>query len=286
MLVTLAEILKKADKGNYAVVAPDYTTLHSVRYQLEVAEKYKAPLILSYTKHIKALCPTKSWDKWTRIILDECEQYNIDVCLHLDHGTTVEECNEAVDSGFTGIMMDASAKSFEENVDLTSKVVEYAHKHGVSVEAEIGHVGTAIEGTYMMKDEARAHLTQPEEAKKFVDQTKTDCLAVAIGTVHGEYKGEPHIDFELLEMIDKLVSVPLVIHGGSGTGDDNIRKAVSLGIRKINVFHDWIQPSQLKTAEIIAQTPKALGKIADSTRDIIYDVLGHWFEITSSTNKG
>jgi ketose-bisphosphate aldolase len=286
MLVTLAEILKKADKGNYAVVAPDYTTLHSVRYQLEVAEKYKAPLILSYTKHIKALCPTKSWDKWTRIILDECEQYNIDVCLHLDHGTTVEECNEAVDSGFTGIMMDASAKSFEENVDLTSKVVEYAHKHGVSVEAEIGHVGTAIEGTYMMKDEARAHLTQPEEAKKFVDQTKTDCLAVAIGTVHGEYKGEPHIDFELLEMIDKLVSVPLVIHGGSGTGDDNIRKAVSLGIRKINVFHDWIQPSQLKTAEIIAQTPKALGKIADSTRDIIYDVLGHWFEITSSANKG
>jgi ketose-bisphosphate aldolase len=286
MLVTLAEILKKADKGNYAVVAPDYTTLHSVRYQLEVAEKYKAPLILSYTKHIKALCPTKSWDKWTRIILDECEQYNIDVCLHLDHGTTVEECNEAVDSGFTGIMMDASAKSFEENVDLTSKVVEYAHKHGVSVEAEIGHVGTAIEGTYMMKDEARAHLTQPEEAKKFVDQTKTDCLAVAIGTVHGEYKGEPHIDFELLEMIDKLVSVPLVIHGGSGTGDDNIRKAVSFGIRKINVFHDWIQPSQMKTAEIIAQTPKALGKIADSTRDIIYDVLGHWFEITSSTNKG
>jgi fructose-bisphosphate aldolase class II len=182
--------------------------------------------------------------------------------------------------------MDASAKSFEENVDLTSKVVEYAHKHGVSVEAEIGHVGTAVEGTYMMKDEARAHLTQPEEAKKFVDQTKTDCLAVAIGTVHGEYKGEPHIDFELLEMIDKLVSVPLVIHGGSGTGDDNIRKAVSLGIRKINVFHDWIQPSQLKTAEIIAQTPKALGKIADSTRDIIYDVLGHWFEITSSGNKG
>ena len=286
MLVTLADILKKADKGNYAVVAPDYTTLHSVRYQLEVAEKFKAPLILSYTKHIKSLCPTKSWDKWTRIILDECEQYNVDVCLHLDHGTTVEECKEAVDSGFTGIMMDASSLSFAENVDLTSQVVEYSHKHGVSVEAEIGHVGTAVEGTYMMKDDARAHLTQPEEAKKFVELTKTDCLAVAIGTVHGEYKGEPHIDFELLEMIDKLVSVPLVIHGGSGTGDDNIRKAVSLGIRKINVFHDWIQPSQLKTAEIIAQTPKALGKIADATRDIIYDVLGHWFDITSSGNKG
>ena len=286
MLVTLADILKKADKGNYAVVAPDYTTMSSIRFQLEVAEKYKAPLILSYTKHIKPLCPTKSWDKWTRIILDECGQYNVDVCLHLDHGTTVEECKEAVDSGFTGIMMDASSLSFAENVDLTSQVVEYSHKHGVSVEAEIGHVGTAVEDSYIMKDNARAHLTQPEEAKKFVDLTKTDCLAIAIGTVHGEYKGEPHIDFELLEMIDKLVSVPLVIHGGSGTGDDNIRKAVSLGIRKINVFTDWIVPAQKKAAEIIAQNPRALGKIEDSTRDIIYDVLGHWFDITASGNKG
>jgi len=286
MLVTLADILKKADAGNYAVVAPDYTTMYSVRYQLEVAENYKAPVILSYTKHMRALSPTKSFEKWARIILDECNEYDIDACLHLDHGTTVEECKEAVDAGFTGIMMDASSKSFEENVDLTSQVVEYSHKHGVSVEAEIGHVGTAVEGSYLMKDDARAHLTQPEEAKKFVDQTKTDCLAVAIGTVHGEYKGEPHLDFEVLEMIDKLVSVPLVIHGGSGTGDDNIRKAVSLGIRKINVFHDWITPAQAKTAEIIATSPKALGKIADSTRDIIYDVLGHWFEITSSVNKG
>jgi ketose-bisphosphate aldolase len=286
MLVTLADILKKADKGNYAVVAPDYTSMTSIRYQLEVAEKYKAPIMLSYTKHMKALCPTKSWDKWIKLIREESELYNIDVCLHLDHGTTVEECKEAVDSGFTGIMMDASSLSFAENVDLTSQVVEYSHKHGVSVEAEIGHVGTAVEDSYIMKDNARAHLTQPEEAKKFVDQTKTDSLAIAIGTVHGEYKGEPHLDFELLEMIDKLVSVPLVIHGGSGTGDDNIRKAVSMGIRKINVFTDWIVPAQKKTAEIIAQNPRALGKIEDATRDIIYDVMGHWFNLTSSGNKG
>ena len=173
-------------------------------------------------------------------------------------------------------MMDASAKSFEENVDLTSQVVEYSHKHGVSVEAEIGHVGTAVEGSYLMKDDARAHLTQPEEAKKFVELTKTDCLAVAIGTVHGEYKGEPHLDFEVLEMIDKLVSVPLVIHGGSGTGDDNIRKAVSLGIRKINVFHDWITPAQAKTAETSPPRPKRLARslTRPATSFMMFSVIG------------
>lgn len=286
MLVTLAEILKKADEGNYAVVAPDYTTMYSIRYQLEVAEKYKAPVILSYTKHIRSLCPTKSFENWIKLIRDEADQYSVDVCLHLDHGTSVEECKEAIDAGFTGIMMDASSESFEKNVELTSKVVELSHAAGVSVEAEIGHVGTALEGSYIMEDKGGSHLTQPDQAQKFVELTGTDCLAVAIGTVHGEYKGEPHIDFDRLAAIDKAVSVPLVIHGGSGTGDENIKKAVSLGIRKINVFHDWIYPSQMKTAEIIGQSPKAIGKIADSMQDIIYDVLGHWFEISSSVNKG
>jgi len=286
MLVTLADILKKADAGKYAVVAPDYTSMYSIRYQLEVAEKYKAPVILSYTKHMRSLCPTKSFEKWIKIIRDECEQYDIDVCLHLDHGTSVEECKEAIDAGFTGIMMDASSKSFDENVELTRKVVELSHAAGVSVEAEIGHVGTAAKGSYIMKDDAKAHLTQPEQAKKFVELTGTDSLAVSIGTVHGEYKGKPEIDFERLAEIDKIISVPLVIHGGSGTGDENIKKAVSLGIRKINVFSDWIRPSQMKTAELIAKSPKAVGKIADSMQDIIYDVLGHWFEISNSVNQG
>jgi ketose-bisphosphate aldolase len=286
MLVTLSEILKKADAGNYAVVAPDYTTMYSIRYQLEVAEKYKAPVILSYTRHMRSLCPTKKFESWIKLIRDEANQYDIDVCLHLDHGNSVDECKEAIDAGFTGIMMDASAEPFEKNVELTRKVVELSHAAGVSVEAEIGHVGTALEGSYFQDDKADAHLTQPEQAKKFVELTGTDCLAVAIGTVHGEYKGEPRIDFDRLAEIDKVVSVPLVIHGGSGTGDENIRKAVSLGIRKINVFHDWIYPSQMKTAEIIGQSPKAVSKIADSMRDIIYDVLGHWFEISSSVNKG
>ena len=282
MLVTLSEILRKAENGNYAVVSPDFTSMTSLRFQLEAAEQLKAPLILSYFNHFKPLCPLRSWEKWITLIREECGQYNIDVCLHLDHGTKVEECRQAVDAGFTGVMMDASDKPFSENVELTSRVVEFAHAAGVSVEAEIGHVGTAAETV----DSARSHLTQPDQVKKFSEQTGTDCLAVAIGTVHGEYVGEPCIDFALLDDINRLISIPLVLHGGSGTGDENIKRTVALGIRKINVFSDWIVPSQRETARLITENPKDVARVAIAQRAVIHDVLAHWFQISGSVNKG
>ena len=286
MLVTLSKILHKAEQGNYAVVAPDFTSMASVRFQLETAEQFKTPLILSYVKHMQPLCPVRSWEKWINIIREECIQYDIDVCLHLDHGTSVEECRRAVDAGFTGVMMDASTYPFSENVDLTGRVVELAHAAGVSVEAEIGHVGTAEEAANHNKDSARSHLTQPDQAEKFAQQTGTDCLAVAIGTVHGEYAGEPRIDFTLLDEINRLVSIPLVMHGGSGTGDENIKRAVGLGIRKINVFSDWIVPYQRETARLITDNPKDIARVAIAQRAVIHDVLGHWFQISGSVNKG
>ena len=286
MLVTLSEILHKAEQGSYAVIAPDFTSMASIRYQLEAAEQFKAPLILSYFNHFEPLCPLRSWEKWINLIQEECGHYDIDVCLHLDHGTTVEECRLAVDAGFTGVMIDASLKSFSENVELTGRVVQFAHAAGVSVEAEIGHVGSAVEGTYHTKDSARAHLTQLDQADKFARQTGTDCLAVAIGTVHGEYIGEPCIDFALLDEINRFVSVPLVLHGGSGTGDENIKQAVALGIRKINMFSDWIVPSQQETVRIITENPKDVARIAIAQRAVIHDVLTHWFQISGSVNKG
>ena len=286
MLVTLSEILHKAEQGNYAVVAPDFTSMASIRFHLEAAEQFKAPLILSYFNHFEPLCPLRSWEKWINIIRGECAQYDIDICLHLDHGGTVEECRQAVNAGFTGVMMDASLKPFSENVELTSRVVEFAHAASVSVEAEIGHVGTAADSTYHTKDSARAHLTQPDQAEKFARQTGMDCLAVAIGTVHGEYIGEPSIDFSLLDEINRLVSVPLVLHGGSDTGDENIKQAVALGIRKINMFSDWIVPSQQETLRLITENPKDVARVAIAQRAVIHDVLAHWFHISGSVNKG
>ena len=282
MLVTLSEILRKAESGIYAVISPDFTCMTSLRFQLEAAEQFKAPLILSYFNHFEPLCPLRSWEKWINLIREECGQYDIDVCLHLDHGTTVEECRQAVDAGFTGVMMDASDKPYSENVELTNRVVEFAHAAGVSVEAEIGHVGTAAETVVS----PRSHLTQPDQAEKFSQQTGTDCLAVAIGTVHGEYVGEPRIDFALLDDINRLISMPLVLHGGSGTGDKNIKRAVALGIRKINVFSDWVVPSQRETARLITENPKDVARVAIAQRAIIHDVLSHWFQISGSVNKG
>lgn len=286
MLVTLSEILHKAEQGNYAVIAPDFTSMASVHFILEAAEQCKAPLILSFVNHFKTLCPLRSWEKWINIIREECAQYDIDICLHLDHGTTVEDCRQAVDAGFTGVMMDASVKPFSENVELTSRVVEFAHAAGVSVEGEIGHVGTSTEGTYHTKDSAQSHLTLPDQAEKFVRQTGTDCLAVAVGTVHGEYVGEPCIDFALLDEINHLVSVPLVMHGGSGTGDKNIKRSVALGIRKINMFSGWIVPFQRETARLITKNPKDVTRVAIAQRAVIHDILAHWFQISGSVSVG
>ena len=286
MLVTLSEILNKAERGKYAVIAPDFTTMASIRFHLEAAEEFKAPLILSYMKHMRPLCPVRSWEKWINLIREECGHYEIDVCLHLDHGTTVEECCHAVDSGFTGVMIDASVKPNSENIEITSRVVEYAHAVGVSVEAEIGHVGFAEKDTSHTENPGESHLTHPDQAGKFARQTGADCLAVAIGTVHGEYVGEPDIDFPLLDEINRLVPIPLVLHGGSGTGDKNIKQAVSLGIRKINVFSDWIVPSQRETSRLIAKNPKDVASIADTQQSIIRDTLAHWFHISGSVNQG
>ncbi|MCD6577297.1 MAG: class II fructose-bisphosphate aldolase [Anaerolineaceae bacterium] len=285
MLVTLSEILHKAEQGKYAVIAPDFTSMASIRFLLETAEDLKAPLILSYIDPFKPLCPVRSWQKWIDIIREECNQYNIDICLHLDHGATVEVCRQAVDAGFTGVMIDASEKSFSENVDLTSRVVEFAHAAGVSVEAEIGHVGTAEEGAYPANDAARARFTQPDQAEKFAQQTGVDGLAVAVGTVHGEYAGEPHIDFDLLDKINQRVLVPLVLHGGSGTGDQNIRQAVAHGIRKINMFSDWIIPAQREIARLININPKDIPRIATAQQTVIHDILAHWIQISGSAKQ-
>lgn len=285
MLVTLSEILNKADKDNYAVVAPDFTTMETIRYQLEAAEANQAPVILSYAPFMAPLSPVRSWKKWIRLIREESELYDIDVCLHMDHGRSFDDCRTAVDAGFTGVMIDASDKSYAENVDLTCQVVEYAQNAGVSVEAEIGHVGFAENDDSHGKSDASAHLTQPDQAEKFVRETDVDALAVAVGTVHGIFKGTPKIDFDILAKIDKNISIPLVLHGGSGTGEANIRKAVSHGICKVNVFTDWIAPTHKELRQLL--TGKAMDAVnaGAAQQRIIHEVLTRWFTITSSAGK-
>lgn len=179
----------------------------------------------------------------------------VPVAIHLDHGSSFEKCKEAVDAGFTSVMIDASSKPLEENIRITAEVVEYAHEHGASVEAELGVVGG-------QEDDVIADgviYADPKECEELVKQTDIDCLAPALGSVHGPYKGEPNLGFKEMEEISKQSDLPLVLHGGTGIPTKDIQRAISLGTAKINV----------NTENQIAST-KVIREILDNDKQV-YD---------------
>jgi fructose-bisphosphate aldolase class II len=163
------------------------------------------------------------------------QEASVPVVLHLDHGMSVETCKKAIDLGFTSVMIDASMKSFEENVATTKEVVEYAHARGVVVEAEIGHVASNFD-----TNDTETLYTQPEEAKRFAEESGCDSLAISIGTAHGVYKAKavPEISFDSLHAIHEATDVALVLHGGSGSGDENLNRCAKEGISKVNIYTD------------------------------------------------
>jgi ketose-bisphosphate aldolase len=228
-LVPMKDLLDEAYKKGYAVPALNASHLEFIKAILEVAEEQRSPVIIQTAyeeiqyadggKTIVDLVKNIGYDKDVR------------VAIHLDHGPNFEAAAHCIRSGYTSVMYDGSFVPFEENISNTCKVVEMAHAVGVSVEAELGQLGTTEFGT----ENNNAHLTDPVKAKEFVERTGVDCLAVAIGTAHGLYKGEPHLDFDRLKKITELTPVPIVLHGGTGVPDRHIKKAISLGVSKINV---------------------------------------------------
>ena len=220
MLTTLNEILGKAKREGYGVAAPDAYSSSSVMACFKAAENLKAPLIVS------CLGTTNMEETGENVKFYARKYPDAVVTLHLDHGGPFEEIMRALRSGYTSVMIDRSKLPFEENVREVREVVRIAHAMGVSVEAELGHVGTGTE-----YDKTRdSGLTHKEEARRFVEETGVDALAVAVGTSHGVYKGTPKLEFELLREIASLVTVPLVLHGGSGTGGENVKKCIACGI--------------------------------------------------------
>lgn len=243
MLVTMKEILVRAKKGNYGVTAPNVQSEDTVRAVLEVAEELNAPMIIDVNDFIHTDLP---W--FVGMMRDLASKVKVPVAINLDHGKTYEAVMLGIRSGCTSVMVDRSSLPYEDNVRETKEVVKMARALGISVEAELGHVGM---GNNYAHDGVN-NLTVPEEAKKFIDETGVDCLAVAIGTAHGRYKGTPHIDFERLAEIVKVVGdTPLVLHGGSGTGDENLAKAVRSGIQKVNLATDLIVSGEKALEEFI-----------------------------------
>ena len=233
MLSTLKEVLGAAREGKYAVGAFNIVCGLSLSPLIKAAEKKRSPLILNIAEVSFDDCDI------TRIspaIVQAAKDASVPVVINLDHGLTDTAVQTAIRNGFSSIMFDGSKLSYEENIKKTRWVAETCHPLGISVEAEIGHVGGGEAEAGEAQEVDRNAFTKIEEVEDFVSRTGVDALAVAIGNVHGFYKGEPDLQFDLLKEIAAISKVPLVLHGGSGISDDDFRKAASLGICKINFY--------------------------------------------------
>lgn len=235
MLVTLKEILAHAAEENYTVLAANIFNMESLLAIIGAAEKENAPIILNIGQ--MRMRDEKLGSILTHSACELGAQVNVPVCINLDHGTERSVLMKAMDCGCTSIMVDASMMPYDENVAYTKEMVEIAHKRGISVEGEIGHVGQGADYTDLG---AKDMLTDPEVARSYAEATGVDALAVAIGTAHGTYKKAPKIDYDRLEEIKAVVKVPLVLHGASCTGEDKLKKASEMGIRKINMFTEFL----------------------------------------------
>ena len=259
-LVTTTEMFKKAYDGGYAVGAFNVNNMEIVQAITEACKEENSPVILQVSKGARQYANATYLVKMVEAAVIECP--NIPIALHLDHGDSFETCKSCIDGGFTSVMIDASSKSFEENIEITRKVVEYAHDHGVVVEAELGSLA-GIEDEVNVSAEDSSY-TRPEEVEEFVSKTGCDSLAIAIGTSHGAYKFKPgtnpQLRFDILEeIVAKLPEFPIVLHGSSsvpqdyvamvnanggkmpnaiGVPEEQLRKAAALSVCKINIDSD------------------------------------------------
>lgn len=233
MIVNTKEMLEKAKIGKYAVPHFNINNLEWTRFILEECEKEKSPVIIGVSEGaISYMGGERTVASLVRNLVFDLN-IKVPVAIHLDHGSSVESCKKCIDAGFTSVMIDASKYSLEENINMVKEVVEYAHPKGITVEAEIGHVGGVEDN--ISADIAYATL---EDADTLVEMTGIDTLAPAVGSAHGIYKGIPRIDYQLIEAISNSTGLPLVLHGGSGIPEDIIKKSIASGITKLNINTD------------------------------------------------
>lgn len=278
MLARTKDLLQKARAHHYGVIAPDFIDLHSARIFVKTAERLKTPILLSFAQAHRHLL---SLEEAALIGKFWIEQVQTPISLHLDHGEDFAYIEKAIKCGFNSVMIDASMHALQDNIQITKEVVDFAHAHSVDVEAEIGHVGGATEGG----DETDSIYTSVSEAVAFVKATSVDSLAVSIGTSHGVYKNHknPQLNFERLKELRAAVPIPLVLHGGSGTGDDNIRRAVQEGITKVNVFTEFMT-SAFKTIQ--EEKPDRYASLQLAADKGMEKTLAHYITVVSQGVQG
>lgn len=252
MYVSMKDMLWHAHKNQYAVMAINCVNMEQAKAIIQSAEEEKSAVIINISPrqmkahgHADILAP---------MIKGMAKKVSVPVAFNLDHGADFEDITYAMQCGFSSVMIDSSSYEFEENVRRTQMIASLVHGMGLSCEAELGHVGAAKEADNEKED----LYTNPQQAKEFVERTGCDCLAVAIGTAHGSYpKGFiPRLDFERLKLLKETLQIPLVLHGGSGAGEKNIKKAVACGINKINVCTDLFKHARIATARALEENPE------------------------------
>ncbi len=266
MYVSMKGMLRRANEGNYAVMAINCFNIETARAVITAAQSLRAPIIINIVQeHMVNHCDS---NLIAPVVKKLAERASVEVALNFDHGEETGLLKKALVDGYTSVMVDASRYDLEGNIKMTREIVEFAEQFDASVEGEIGCMG-ASEGNHYTDDDMK---TNPEEALRFVRETGVDALAISFGSSHGNYPEGyvPEFDFEILKEIKEKTQMPLVLHGGSGSGEENIRKCVEYGINKINVGCDFMNASTESIKRQLKENP-----------DINYWVMMHQAEIDS-----
>ena len=282
MLVNSYEILKHAQDNKYGVGAFNVNNMEIAQAVINAAEALNAPVILQVTQ---GAIKYAGIEYISNIAQLAAKNASVPVALHLDHGTDFEIIMECLRNVFTSVMIDRSKFPLEENIEKTKKVVEIAHAMGVSVEGELGKIAGTEDQVHV--DAKDAAYTDPQEAKRFYEETNVDALAIAVGTAHGVYKGEPKLDYDRSSEIRAVVECPLVLHGSSGVPYEALTKAVSLGICKINIDTDIRMAFANSVRKFLDENPNEYDprKILGPSREAMQAVVEEKIKVFKSDNK-
>lgn len=281
MKKTLKQILMEADAGGYGINAFNFTDVWDMLAIVEAAEEKKAPVILmahpeNFSQESLGMCGAMA--------LQAAREASVPVILHLDHSNSVDMCKAAIDYGFPSVMIDGSARSLRENIQMVKEVVDYAHPAGVCVEAEMGRIkGGGIEGGYYGDD----FLAQVKDCVALVEETGVDTLAVGIGTQHGFYDKEPELNFQRLAEINEVVTIPLVLHGGTGVPRSDVQRGIKNGLNKVNVgtciaatYMNGMRDELIKAGEN-AFTIDIVGPVKERIKAVVKE----WIDVCMSEGK-
>lgn len=281
-LVSMNEFLPKAKAGKYAVGQFNMNNLEFAQAIVEAAIQEKSPFIFGVSE---GALKYMGMEFTVAIAEAAAKKSGLPIALHLDHGSSFDVAMACIRAGFSSVMFDGSHYSLEENIKLTKEVVKAAHAMGVSVEGELGTIG-GVEDDISV-DEAHASLAKPEEAIRFYEETGVDCVAIAVGTAHGMYKGEPKIHYDIIQKVADAIPVPVVLHGGSGVPDDAIKQSIAAGVGKINVNTENQVACTNAIREVLASNNSVYDprKYLTPARNAMIEVVAEKIRLFGSSNQ-